>query len=136
MLDELARIEYAINERPDRTFAFDEFGPLGIRPTAGSYWAERGRPDRLPATFRRTHGITYFHGCYSVGDDQMWGVNHRRKGVILDNLSAHTNWRMKRWAAKNKVELCKRSTLSSLALNVELTAAPRPERDRKIHHFP
>lgn len=45
----LARIEYAINERPDRTFAFDEFGPLEIRPTAGSCWAERGRPDRLPA---------------------------------------------------------------------------------------
>lgn len=69
----LARIEYAINERPDRTFAFDEFGPLGIRPTAGSCWAERTRPDRLPTTYRRTHGITYFHGCYSVGDDQMWG---------------------------------------------------------------
>lgn len=43
----LDRIEYALNERPDRTFAFDEFGPLGIRPTAGSCWAEQGRPDRL-----------------------------------------------------------------------------------------
>ncbi|GLW04238.1 hypothetical protein Slala05_78680 [Streptomyces lavendulae subsp. lavendulae] len=42
----LERIEYAINERPDRTFAFDEFGPLGIRPTAGSCWAEETRPDR------------------------------------------------------------------------------------------
>jgi hypothetical protein len=36
-----------------------EFGPLGIRPTAGSCWAERGRPDRLPATYHRTHGVTY-----------------------------------------------------------------------------
>ncbi len=84
----LARIEYAINERPDRTFAFDECGPLGIRPTAGSCWAEQGRPDRLPATYRRTHGVTYFHGCYSVGDDQMrvgddqmWQINRRRKGI-------------------------------------------------------
>ncbi|ATZ23159.1 hypothetical protein SLAV_06270 [Streptomyces lavendulae subsp. lavendulae] len=42
----LERIEYAINERPDRTFAFDELGPLGIRPTAGSCWAEETRPDR------------------------------------------------------------------------------------------
>ncbi len=67
----LERIDCAVNERPDRTFAFDEFGPLGIRPTAGSCWAEQSRPDRLPATYRRTHGITYFHGCYSVGDDQM-----------------------------------------------------------------
>jgi hypothetical protein len=88
-------------------------GSLGIRPPASSCWAEESRPDRLPATYRRTHGITYFHGCYSVGDDQMWGVKRRRKGidhtwsalrtiraarpdgapihVILDNLSAHTN---------------------------------------------
>ncbi|MFK0259677.1 helix-turn-helix domain-containing protein [Streptomyces sp. NPDC090445] len=35
--------------------------PLGIRPTAGSCWAKQGRPDRLPATFRRTHGVTCFH---------------------------------------------------------------------------
>ncbi|GLV99183.1 hypothetical protein Slala05_28150 [Streptomyces lavendulae subsp. lavendulae] len=40
-----ARIEYAVNERPDRTFAFDEFGPLGIRPAAGSCWAEQSRPE-------------------------------------------------------------------------------------------
>lgn len=29
----LDRIEDSVNERPDRTFAFDEFGPLGIHPT-------------------------------------------------------------------------------------------------------
>nr|WP_246342298.1 hypothetical protein [Actinomadura verrucosospora] len=78
----LDRIEYAINQRPDRTFAFDEFGPLGIRPTAGSCWAAEGKPDQLPATFHRTHGVTYFHGCYSVGDDPLWGVNRRRKGAV------------------------------------------------------
>lgn len=62
----LDRIEYALTERPDRTFAFDEFGPLGIRPTGGSCWARQSRPDRLPATYHRTHGVTYFHGCYST----------------------------------------------------------------------
>ena len=31
----LDRIEYALTERPERSFAFDEFGPLGVRPTAG-----------------------------------------------------------------------------------------------------
>lgn len=114
----LDRIEYALTERPDRTFAFDEFGPLGIRPTAGSCWAKEGRPDRLPATFHRTHGVTYFHGCYSVGDDTLWGVNRRRKGaapslaalqsiraarpdgapiyVLLDNLSAHKGSKIRR----------------------------------------
>nr|WP_223854163.1 helix-turn-helix domain-containing protein [Microbispora bryophytorum] len=55
----LDRIEYALTQRPERTFAFDEFGPLGIRPAHGSGWAKQGRPDRLPATYHRTHGITY-----------------------------------------------------------------------------
>jgi transposase len=77
----LDRIEHVLEHFPDRVFAFDELGPLGIRPTGGSCWAKRGKPDRLPATYRRTHGVTYFHGCYSVGDDTLWGVNHSRKGT-------------------------------------------------------
>lgn len=31
----LDRIEHLLDRFPDRVFAFDEFGPLGIRPTAG-----------------------------------------------------------------------------------------------------
>ncbi|MFH9299487.1 IS630 family transposase [Streptomyces sp. NPDC017520] len=142
----LERIEYAVNERPDRTFAFEEFGPLGIRPTAGSCWAEQNRPDRLPGTYRRTQGITYFHGCYSVGDDKLWGVNRRRKGiaptwaalrsiraarpdggpiyVILDNLSAHLDWKIRRWAARNKVELCFTPTYASWANPIEAHFGP------------
>jgi hypothetical protein len=27
---------------------------------------------RLRATYHRTHGIRYFHGCYGIGDDQLW----------------------------------------------------------------
>ncbi|GAA2470504.1 hypothetical protein GCM10010388_73880 [Streptomyces mauvecolor] len=137
----LDRIEYALHERPDRTFAFDEFGPLGIRPTAGACWAGQGKPDRLPATYHRTHGTRYFHGCYSVGDDTLWGVNRRRKGisptwtalksiraarpdgapiyVIMDNLSAHKNKRIRRWAARNKVELCFTPTNASWANPIE-----------------
>jgi hypothetical protein len=57
---------------PQRCFAFDQFGPLSIRPHHGSGWAPVGHPDRLPATYKRTHGIRYFHGCYSFGDDQLW----------------------------------------------------------------
>jgi hypothetical protein len=106
----LDRIEHVLERFPDRVFAFDEFGPLGIRPTGGSCWAEQGRPERHRATYHRTHGVRYSHGCYSVGDDTLWGVNRRNKGaantlaalrsiragrpdgapiyVILDNLSA------------------------------------------------
>ncbi|MFB8115470.1 IS630 family transposase [Streptomyces sp. NPDC055962] len=142
----LDRFEYAINERPDLTFAFDEFGPLGIRPTAGSCWARKGRPDRLPATFHRPHGTTYFHGCYSVVDDTLWGVNRRRKGtantlaalksiratrpdgapiyVILDNLSAHTGAKIRRWAAKSQVELCFTPTNASWANPIEAHFGP------------
>ncbi|SCF67309.1 hypothetical protein GA0115254_110717 [Streptomyces sp. Ncost-T10-10d] len=49
----LDRIEHVLDRFPDRVFAFDEFGPLGIRPTAGAGWAEQRRPDRLPARWRR-----------------------------------------------------------------------------------
>jgi hypothetical protein len=65
----LDRIEQVTARFPDRCFAFDQFGPLSIRPCHGAGWAERGRPDRLPGTYRRTHGVRYFHGCYSLGDD-------------------------------------------------------------------
>lgn len=76
----LDRIEQVTTEHPDRCFAFDQFGPLSIRPCHGSVWAPRSKPHRLPATYHRTHGIRYFHGCYSLGDDQLWGVTRRRKG--------------------------------------------------------
>lgn len=142
----LDRIERVLDHFPDRTFAFDEFGPLGIRPTGGSCWAERGRPDRLPATYHRTHGVTYFHGCYSVGDDTLWGVNRRRKGtgrslaalktiratrpdgapiyVILDNLSAHKGTKIRQWAAANKAELRFTPTNASWAKPIEAHFGP------------
>ncbi|MFF1873185.1 IS630 family transposase [Kitasatospora herbaricolor] len=142
----LDRIEHVLERFPDRTFAFDEFGPLGIRPTAGSCWAEQNRPDRLPATYKRTHGVTYFHGCYSVGDDTLWGVNRRRKGaanslaalrsmraarpdgapiyVIMDNLSAHKGIKIRRWAKRNNVELCFTPTYASWANPIEAHFGP------------
>ncbi|MGW0939775.1 IS630 family transposase [Streptomyces sp. NPDC002666] len=154
----LDRIEYALTERPDRTFAFDEFGPLGIRPTAGSCWAKEGKPDWLPATFHRTHGVTYFHGCYSVGDDTIWGVNRRHKGsapslaalqsiraarpdgapiyVILDNLSAHKGSKIRRWARKNKVELCFTPTNASWANPIEAHFGPLRQFTLANSHHP
>jgi hypothetical protein len=123
----LDRIEYVTGLFPDRCFALDQFGPLSIRPCHGPARAKRSRPDRLPATYRRTRGIRYFHGCYSLGDDKLRGVIRRRKGgdhslaalkpiraarpdgapiyVIMDNLSASKTPAIRRWAAKNKVEL-------------------------------
>src|SRR5699024_9906013 len=51
----LDRIEHVMERLADRVFAFDEFGPLGIRPTAGTGWARKSMPDRIAATYRRTH---------------------------------------------------------------------------------
>lgn len=121
-------------------FAFDEFGPLGIRPTAGPCWARRGEADRVRANYHRTEGVTYFHGCYAVGADTLWGVNRRRKGtgntlaalrsiraaapdgrifVIVDNLSAHRGVRIRRWATRHEVELCFTPTYASWANPIE-----------------
>src|SRR3954466_338712 len=85
-------------------------------------------------------------GCYSVGNDCLWGVNRRRKGaanplaalrtiraappdgapiyVILDNLSAHTGPDIRRWAKKNKVELCFTPTYASSANPIEAHFGP------------
>jgi transposase len=77
----LGRIEHVTTQFLDRCFAFDQFGPLSIRPRHGSAWARQKKPVRLPATSHRTHGIRYFHGCYCLGDDQLWGVMRARKGA-------------------------------------------------------
>ena len=137
----LDRIEHVINTWPDRCFAFDEFGPLTIRPTGGSAWAPSGHPQRQPANYNKLHGVRQFHGCYSIGDDNLWGVVHRRKSaanvlaalksiraarpdgqwiyVILDNLSAHKGTKIDDWAKRNQVELCFTPTYSSWANPIE-----------------
>ncbi|MFE4649803.1 IS630 family transposase [Streptomyces sp. NPDC056707] len=142
----LDRIAHVLDRFPDRVFAFDEFGPLGIRPTARSSWAPAGHPERHPATYHRTHGVRYFHGCYSVGDDTLWGVNRRKKGagntltalrsiraarpdgapiyIILDNLSAHKGDMIRRWAKNNRVELCFTPTYASWANPIEAHFGP------------
>lgn len=107
----------------------------------GTCWARQARPDRLPATYHRTHGVRYFHGCYCLGEDRLWGVTRQRKGgdhtlaalksiraarpdgapiyVILDNLSANTTPAIRTWARRHKVELCLTPTYASWANPIE-----------------
>lgn len=61
----LDRIEHVLDHHPDRTFAFDEFGSLAIRPVGGSCWAPTGRPQRQSANYHKFHGVRQFHACYS-----------------------------------------------------------------------
>lgn len=72
-----------LTRRPDRTFTFDEFGPLGIRPAAGSCWAPKGCPDCSPATLHRTRVVTYFHGCHSVSRSGVSQAECRQAGPAL-----------------------------------------------------
>jgi transposase len=142
----LDRIEHVTSKFPGRCFAFDQFGPLSIRPCHGTCWAKRKKPDRLPATYHRTHGIRYFHGCYSLADDQLWGVTRLRKGgdhtlaalksiraarpdgapiyVICDNLSANKTPAIRAWAARHKVRLCFTPTNASWANPIEAQFGP------------
>jgi transposase len=142
----LDRIEHVTTHFLDRCFAFDQFGPLSIRPCHGASWAQRTRPARLPATYHRTHGIRYFHGCYCLADDQLWGVMRARKGadhtlaalksiraarpsgyrlyVILDNLSANKTPAIRSWAGRANVELCFTPTSASWANPIEPQFGP------------
>lgn len=145
----LDRIEEVLDKHPDRCFAFDEFGPLAIRPVGGSAWASAGRPQRQPANYHKTHGVRQFHGCYSIGDDELWGVVHHKKSavntlaalrsirarrpdgepiyVILDNLSAHKGTAIRAWAERNRVKLCFTPTYSSWANPIEAHFGPLRE---------
>jgi transposase len=142
----LDRIDEVMTRFPDRVFAFDQFGPLSIRPCHGTCWAARKHPDRLRATYHRRHGIRYFHGCYDVSQDRLWGVLHKHKGgihtlaalktiraarpdgapvyVVLDNLSCNTTPAIRTWAAAHKVELCLTPTNASWADPVEAQFGP------------
>jgi hypothetical protein len=142
----LDRIEHVTTHFPDRCFAFDQFGPLSIRPCHGSAWARQKKPARLPATYHRTQGTRYFHGCYCLGDDRLWGVMRAREGadhtlaalksiraarpggyrlfVILDNLSANKTPAIRRWASRASVELCFTPTNASWANPIEPQFGP------------
>lgn len=85
-------------------------------------------------------------GCYSVGDDTLWGVKRRHKGaaqslaalksiraarpdgapfyVITDNLSAHKGTKIRTWAKKHRVELCFTPINASWANPIEAHFGP------------
>ena len=137
----LDRIEEVTTRFPDRVVAFDQFGPPRIRPCHGTCWAARKHPDRLRATYQRTHGIRYLHGCYDLSGDRLWGVLHEHKGgkhtlaalksiraarpdgapiyVVIDNLAANKTPAIRAWAARHKVELCLTPTNASWANPIE-----------------
>jgi transposase len=144
--EKLARIEYLLEHERDRTFAFDEFGPLTIQPFGGVAWAPRSKPVRLRANYHKPHGSRQLYACYSIGDDELWGTIEPRKGsaatlraiqsirarlddgepihVILDNLNHHKNRDVRAWCEANNVELVFTPTYASWANPIEAHFGP------------
>jgi hypothetical protein len=61
--------------------SFDQLGPLSLRPTHGSGWAGRRRPERHRATFSRRHGVRYGFGALDVHRDRLrLRLMRRRRG--------------------------------------------------------
>ena len=52
---------------------FDEMGPIQLNPHQGSGWAERKRPERLRATYKKNGGVRYLFGAYDVHSDRLHG---------------------------------------------------------------
>lgn len=154
----LARIEWLLEHARDRVFAFDEFGPMPLRPIGGSCWAERGRPQRLPANYHKLGGTRQFYACYSVGDDRLWGLVRRAKSarntlraiqsiraarpdgqtvyVILDNLNHHTGRLVRDWCADHHVELVFTPTYGSWANPIECHFGPLRQFVLANSHYP
>jgi len=142
----MARIEWCLEHARDRTFAFDEFGPLTIKPVGGSAWAPKGRPQRLRANYHKPHGSRQLFACYSIGGDHLWGTIEPVKGadptlralqsirahlddgevvhVILDNLNHYRGLVVREWCEANQVELLFMPTYASWANPIEAHFGP------------
>ena len=142
----LARIEWLLENARDRTFAFDEFGPLTIKPVGGAAWSPKGKPERLRANYHKPHGSRQFFAWYSIGADQLTGNLEPCKGsvptlralkairasidgglplhVIMDNLNHHKNLGVREWCAANGVELVFTPTYGSWANPIEAHFGP------------
>jgi transposase len=107
--------------------AYDEFGPLEIRPHHGTTWARQQHVPRLPATYTRPHGTRYLLSAYDLHGDELWGwqrpnqrwpevlaflkgVRRRyptpiRLFVILDNRRSHKKQEVLDWVRDHNMRL-------------------------------
>lgn len=131
-------------KRPPRgasVVAFDQMGPISLRPTHGAGWAPKGRPERLRATFNRRSGVRYGFGAYDVGADRLrLRLRPRRRGRdvlgfmrqirlcypsrmtiywIQDNLSANWTPEIREFAADNRIVLVPTPTYASYLNPIE-----------------
>ena len=121
------------------TIAFDEFGPLEIRPQAGRSWGRSA--NRLRATYTRKHGVRHWLAFYDIHDNRLWGYTRTRKRsrevlevlkkmrrqypadprihLILDNDSPHGTAAVRRWCEQNNVHMIWTPTNASWLNSIE-----------------
>lgn len=134
----------ALTKRPPKgaaVIAFDQMGPISLRPTHGAGWAKRGRPERHRATFNRRSGVRYGFGAYDLGADRLrLRLRPRRRGQdvlgfmrqirlcyprrmtiywIQDNLSANWTPDIRAFAADSRIELVPTPTYASYLNPIE-----------------
>jgi len=131
------------------TVAFDEFGPLEIRPHPGQSWRVSGKPQRHRATYHRQHGIRHWLAFYDVHEHRLWGYVRRRKRrqevldvlkrmrkryrsdlrvhLILDNFSPHKVPQIEAWCRANNVHLIWTPTNASWLNPIECEYGPVKE---------
>jgi transposase len=139
-----ARVLALTHDRPPdggAVIAFDQMGPISLRPTAGAGWAPKGRPERQRADYNRCAGTRYVFGAYDVHEDRLrTRLRPRRRGTdnlafmtqirhsyparrriywIQDNLSANWTPDIRRYAAANRIELVATPTYASYLNPVE-----------------
>jgi transposase len=129
--------------------SFDQMGPLSLRPTHGSGWARRKRPERHRATFTRRHGVRYGFGALDVHADRLrLRLMRRRRGRdtlsfmrqvrlcypprirlywIQDNLSANWTPDIREFAANKNIELVPLPTYASYLNRIEAHFRPITE---------
>lgn len=129
------------------TLAFDEFGPLELRPQAGRIWTRQ--PKRWPATYHRPDGVRHWLAFYDIHADKLWGYVRKRKRsqetlevlkrararypaeqrihLILDNFSPHRKANVVRWCAQNNVHLLWTPTNASWLNPIECRFTPVKE---------
>jgi len=124
----------------------DEWGPLEIRPYSGRHWAPTSQPQRLPATFKRPHGVRHFLAYLDLQANYLDGrIYDRKRGdefldflqwlrsrypqeqklyIILDNFSPHRRHDVQAWAAQNRIEFVFIATNASWMNRIEAHFGP------------
>lgn len=111
-----------------RRLCVDEFGPLNIVPRHGQCFKGPGkRVERIPATYKRTHGVRHFLAYYDLETNRLYGrFTRHKKGkdflsflrwvrsryprgqklhIVMDNYGPHITAAVRSWARSHNVRI-------------------------------